>query len=427
MMILRLVCAGLIWITVSGGAKGENWPQWRGARLDGVCHETGLPTEWSREKNVAWRAPLPGPAGATPVVWGKRIFLTSLDGADQTELALLCYDTGGRLLWKQTVGKGNRNSRGDEGNFASPSPSTDGQHVWCFFGSGDLACFDVEGREVWKRNLQQDLGKFDIQFGMSSTPVLDRGRLYLQLIHSGGARVVALDAATGKQIWNQPRPSDAVDECEHSYASPILYRDAQREFLLTHGADYIVGHALEDGRELWRCGGMNPKGRGRYNNTLRFVASPVAAEGLIVAPSAKNGPVLGLSPHAQGDITATESGHVWTMPQNTPDVPSPVIHEGWVYLCRENGNLIVLDAKTGVRQYENRTHPDRYRASPVVADGKVYLTSRDGTITVARTGKTFEKLAENVMGESISASPAISDGTIYLRTFDALYAIRAPR
>ncbi len=115
--------------------------------------------------------------------------------------------------------------------------------------------------------------------------------------------------------------------------------------MLTHGCDYVVAHRLADGAEIWRCGGLNPKGN--YNPTLRFVASPVAAEGLVVVPSAKNGPVLGISPDATGDISETQDGHVWTRAQNTPDVPSPVVHDGLVYLCRENGVLICMDAKSG--------------------------------------------------------------------------------
>jgi outer membrane protein assembly factor BamB len=400
-------------------ADAENWPQWRGPRLNGTSEETGLPTKWSAKRNIVWRLPLPGPAGATPVVWGDHIFLTSVDG---TDLVLIAADTSGKPLWKRVLGTGNRVIRGDEGNSASPSPSTDGSHVWAMLGTGILACYDFAGKEIWKVDLQKRYGRFDLQYGMASSPVLDGDRLYLQLIHSGGAGVFALDAKTGREIWSQRRPGDARDECEQAYASPIIYRDDKLALLMSHGADYVVAHRLTDGGEVWRCGGLNPKGR--YNNTLRLVASPAAVPGLIVVPSAKNGPVLGLRPDGHGDVTTVASAHVWTRPQNTPDVPSPVIHDGLVYLCRENGTLIVLDANTGEQFYEHRVHSDRYRASPVYADGKIYLTSRDGTITVVKAGKEFEQLAENTMDESISASPAIADGTIFLRTFDALYAIR---
>jgi outer membrane protein assembly factor BamB len=411
---------GLIVICLlSGSAVAGNWPQWRGLGFDGVSEETGLPVEWSATKNIAWRLPLPGPAGATPVVWDDHIFLTSVNGQD---LVLIAADRKGTQLWSKAISTGNRNIRGDEGNFASPSPCTDGEHVWAMMGTGVLAGYNFDGKEIWKVDLPERYGRIDIQFGLASTPILDGDRLYLQLIRSGGSLVIALDKRTGREIWKQNRPTDARDESEQSYASPIIYRDGQREMLLSHGGDFIVAHRLTDGQEIWRCGGLNPKGR--YNNTLRFIASPVAAADLIVVPSAKNGPVLGLRPDGQGDVTNVAAVHWWTHPQNTPDVPSPLIQGGLVYLCRENGNLIVLDAKTGEEYYEHRTHSDRYRASPLYADGKIYLTSRDGTITVVKAGKEFEVLATNTMGENITASPVIANGTLYLRTFDALYAIR---
>jgi outer membrane protein assembly factor BamB len=409
-------------IAAAATAQGENWPQWRGPRLDGVSHDTGLPAEWSKKagKNIAWRLPLPGPAGATPVVWDDHIFLTSADGQD---LVFLAIDTSGKTLWRKVLGTGNRNVRGDEGNSASPSPSTDGHHVWVMTGAGIFACFDFDGREIWRIDLQKNYGRFDIQFGMTSTPVLDGDRLYLQLIHSGGATILALDKSTGKEIWKARRKSDARDECEQSYASPTIYRDEHLALLLTHGADYIVAHQLSDGQEVWRCGGLNPKAK--YNNTLRFVSSPVAVPGMIVVPSAKNGPVLALRPDGHGDITNNPSMHFWTRPQNTPDVSSPLVADGLVYLCRENGNLICMEGETGNQLYEHRTHPDRHRASPVYADGKLYIAARDGTVTVVKAGKTYEELASNAMGEDISASPVIANHTLYLRTFEALYAIRS--
>lgn len=418
-LLLLLMAAAAL--ASPGVAIAENWPQWRGPRGDGTSLETGLPTAFSRDENIAWRVPLPGPAGATPVVWQDRIFLTSGKGLD---LLLMCYNTDGKLLWQRLVSTGDRPVRGDEGNSAAPSPATDGKHVWTFMADGVLACYDFDGQQVWKENLQDRYGKFDIQFGMTSTPVLDGDRLYMQLLHSSAALVLALDKATGKEIWKQNRPSDATAECEHSYASPILYRSGKHEFLITHGCDYVVAHRLSDGKEIWRCGGLNPKGR--YNPTLRFVASPVAVPGLIVVPSAKNGPVLAISPTARGDITERPLGHLWTRPQNTPDVPSPLVVGGLVYLCRENGVLICMDAKTGEELYQERTHSQRHRASPVYADGKIYLTARDGVVTVVRAGRKFEVLASNDLGESISSSPAISGGRIYLRTFESLYAIGRP-
>ncbi len=409
-------------------SANENWPQWRGPQNNGVSQAKNVPTEWSRDKNVSWRIELPGPAGSTPVVWGDRVFLTTL-GTDD-ELQLLCFSSQGKQLWKQVVSTGNRNARRDEGNSASPSPSTDGKHVWCMMCDGTLACYTVGGKEVWKKDLQEIYGEFSIQFGMTSTPVLDKGVLYLQLLH-GDMRdrsatsegwIVALDAKSGKENWKYLRKTEGTSENKHAYTSPIMYRDSEREYLLVHGADYLTGHSLKDGKELWRCGGFQ---RSRYNPYLRFVASPACVPGLIVAPSAKNGPVLGLKPGLKGDVTDDSDARQWRMERNTPDVPSPLIHDGLVYLCRENGVLICLDAKTGEEYYSERTVNDRHRASPVYANGHIYLTARNGKITVVKAGKKFRVVAENDLGEPTTSSLAVTNGRIYIRTFKALYAIDA--
>jgi outer membrane protein assembly factor BamB len=406
-------------------AFADNWPQWRGGNHNGISEERNIPTKWNRQEGVLWRLPLPGPAGSTPAIWDQRIFVTSVDRSGQ--LLLLCIGTDGKEQWRRLVATGNHNVRGDEGNYASNSPSTDGKFVWVMMGNGIIACHTIDGNEVWKFDLQDRYGRFDIQFGLASTPVLESGRLFLQMIHGDGgssteeALLVCLDAATGKEIWQHRRITGATQENEHSYSSPTIYNDGQRKFLVSHGGDYITAHKLEDGSELWRyC--LNPKGA-QYHPTLRFVASPLAAPGFVIAPSAKNGPIVCIKADAKGDVTDNKSAILWRREKGTPDVPSPLYHDGLVYLCRENGNLVCVDALDGKTIYEERTTADRHRASPVLADGKIYTSARNGIITVAKVGRTFEILAQNDMGEPISSSPAISQGRIYLRTFDALYAI----
>jgi outer membrane protein assembly factor BamB len=428
-ILLRRCALAAVALCLSPAAHAENWPSWRGPTGNGLSSEKNLPVEWSPTKNVAWKLALPGPAGATPVVLGNQIFLTSVN--DANELLLMAVGTDGKQQWQQVISVGNQKARGDEGNSASPSPVTDGKHVWTFMGDGTLACHTVDGKEVWKFNVQDRYGKFSIQFGMSSSPVLDGGVLYLQLIHGEGnpktreACVVAIDGSTGTQVWKVDRPSDAEAENEHSYASAMLYHDGNKKLLLTHGADFIIAHDLKDGHEVWRCGGLNRRDDPQlgYDRTLRFVASPVAVPGLIIAPSAKGHPVLAIKADGSGDITNVADKHYWTW-KKTPDVPSPVVVDDLVYLCMENGNLTVLEAKTGKEVYSQATHRQRHRASPVYADGKLYLTARDGKINVVQTGRDFKILAENDLGEDQSSSPAISNGTIYLRTFQHLWAIR---
>lgn len=422
----HLFCLGVVTGMLLGGSvDADNWPQWRGPEGNGVSREKNLTYQWDRETNVAWRLPLPGPAGSTPVVWEDRIFLTSVDGED---LVLICVSTAGEKLWSRKMGTGNKDVRGDEGNSASPSPATDGKHVWATMANGQVGCFTVAGEPVWTLDLPERYGRFRIAFGMTATPVLDRGRLYFQLIHGEGkpdteeALVVCLNADNGEEIWKQKRVTGASSENEHSYASPTIYRDGDHEFLVTHGGDYAIAHRLSDGSEIWRCC-LNPQGD-RYHPTLRFVSSPLATDGLIVIPSAKGGPVVCLKPDVTGDVSNEEQSWYWRMDRGTPDVPSPLYHDGLVYLNRENGNLVCIDAKTGEQLYEQRTVRDRHRASPVYADGKIFTTARNGVVTVIQAGREFKILAQNDLREPISASPAISNGVIYLRTFEALYAIQ---
>jgi len=420
-MNVRPIILGFVLALFFIQARAENWPRWRGPRNDGTSTETGLASTWSKTENLKWRLELPGPAASTPIVWNDRIFLTSAEGSS---LVLLCVNTAGKVLWKKILGEGNFDIREGESNAASPSPSTDGKYVWVKLGTGLLASYDFGGKEVWKVDLQQRYKKFSMYHGMSSSPLLDGDRLYLQLLHTNEQLVLALDKTSGREIWKHQRKTDAREESLHSYASPVIYRFDNQEFLITHGSDYIVAHALKDGKELWRCGGLNNPTS--YNPFFRLVASPVAIPGLVVAPSAKNGPVLGLNPKAaNGDITNLPAQYLWKLPDNTPDVPSPLIHAGLLYLCRENGVLLCVDAKTGEVYYTERTHNYRHRGSPVYADGKIFLMSADGMVTVVKAGKKFEIVAKNTVDERLAASLAISNGTIYLRSYKALYAIGA--
>ncbi len=415
-------------------AFAENWPQWRGPKNDGVSSEKNIATEWSPEKNVLWRSELPGQAGATPVVWNDRIFLTSSEGDDLVLIAISTKD--GSKLWKQKVGSGNQDARAGEGNSASPSPSTDGKHVWCFFGTGILACYTVDGQPVWKVDVNERFGKLDIQFGMTSTPVLHGDSLYLQLIHgpmkfddnSRTGKVIKLDKKTGETQWEIDRITNAGFECKHSYASPFIYQDDKQEFLVVHGADCITGHKLSDGKELWRFGELNgptqlnPK---QNDPTFRFVASPTVVPGTIIVPTAKEGPlvVLKVNEALSGDSSKKPEVVSWSIPR-TPDVSIPVIVDGLVYILHKDGKLQCMDLKSGEEIYFQRTYTGQHRSSPTYADGHLYFASNDGHCTVVKTGRDFQIVSTNAMNEPITASPVVSNGVLYIRSYQALYAIK---
>ena len=407
----------ILFCALSLTALSDNWPHWRGPTYNGVSVEKGLPVEWSEGKNVAWKLELPGGSSATPIVWGKKIFLMA---QTEKQISLLCVSTAGGNLWMAKVAD-SRAKGANEKTLASPSPSTDGKRVYTMTGDGEVVAFDFAGKEAWRFNAQERYGRFRLGFGYHTTPVLHDSRLYLQLIHSGGAWVVAIDAASGRELWKVERPSDGTNECEHAYTSPSIWSKASDAQLITHGNDYAIGHRLIDGKELWRVAELNPKER--YNRTLRFVASPVVSAGLIVIPSAKGRGVVGLKPGARGIILPGNKSEQWRLTRGTPDVVSPLIYGKEVYLNRENGSIACLDAATGKQQYEERAHAQTYRASPVAADGKIYVTARDGTVSVLKAGPKFEVLSKNKIADSLTASPALANGHIYLRGFKALYSI----
>jgi hypothetical protein len=403
-------------------AHAENWPNWRGPNGDGISHEKGLPTTWSETKNIAWKLTLPGKGSSTPVIWGDRIFLTS---AENKDLLLVCAGTDGKLLWKQKVASEIRGStRMEFGNEASPSPTTDGKHVVVYFGTGDLACYDFEGKQVWSFNVQKKYGKFSIQHGMHVTPVLHGDRVFLALLTNGGHWVLAFDKATGNEVWKHERVSDAEGESREAYTTPVLWKNGAEMNLVVLGADYTTGHRLSDGSEVWRLTDLNPKSN--YARNFRIIASPVVGPNELVVATARGGIIVTLKPGAKGLIKAGSPYEAWRKSKGASDVPSPLVHDGLVYVQREKDLMQILDVKTGKEVQSVRLVSELYRASPVYADGKIYTVSRNsGTVSVLKAGPTGEVLANNRLGEEMysTASPAISQGRLYLRGTQTLYAI----
>lgn len=418
MKTLGVSVVGLV--IVAASARADDWPQWRGEKHNGISRESPIPTTWGDGKNIAWKLPMPGRGGATPIIWKDRIFVTSGDGKD---LVLLSISTDGKLIWKRTLGTASRVAiKGDEANESSASPSTDGKHVFAFVGSGDFACFDFDGKEIWKFNVQDRYGKFRILHGIHNTPLLHEDRLYLTLLHTNGHWVIALDKATGEEVWKVARKSDAQQESKDAYTSPTLWQDGKDAYLVVLGNDYTTAHSLKDGSEIWRVGDLNPKSK--YDGAFRIIASPVALPDLILTPTARGKQVVAIDPKATGFINPGGAGEKWRNPKGSPDVPSPLVHNGIVYLCGERGILICLDATTGKELYQQRLHEERYRASPVYVDGKIICTARDGTFSVIKAGPKFELVATNSLEDAFTASPAISNGRLYLRGFQNLYCIQ---
>jgi outer membrane protein assembly factor BamB len=408
--VLALVALGVAPLTA------ENWPQWRGPLLNGLSAETNLPVRWSKTENIAWKLPLPEWSGSTPIVWGDRIFLNVAEGRN---LSLWSIDRArGAVLWKRPLGGGN--TRMQKQNMSSPSPVTDGRHVWAMTGTGVIKAFDFEGTELWARDIQKDYGQFGLQWGYGSSPLLFEDSLYVQVLHGMNtddpSYVLRISKANGRTIWRVERPTPARRESPDAYTTPALLRYGTNVEIVITGGDVVTGHDTNNGRELWRANGLNPGNDG----SQRIVASPVVHGEMIFAPSRER-PLLAIKPGGRGDVSTS---HVLWSFMNGPDVPTPVTDGRYLYLINDRGIMWCLDAKTGQQIYgRQRVRPATYSGSPVLADGKIYVTDEDGVTSVVQAGPTFALLAENDLGEYTLSSPAVSEGQIFIRTDSFLYAI----
>jgi outer membrane protein assembly factor BamB len=396
--------------------SADNWPQWRGPALNGVSTETSLPLSWTTDQNVAWKLPLPEWSGSTPIVWGDSIFLNVAEG---TTLSLWCVDRKGpSVRWKAPLGTGNH--REQKQNMSSPSPVTDGTSVFAMTGTGVFTAFDFKGTTLWSRDIQREYGRFGLNWGYASSPLLYEDGLFVQVLHGmrtdDPSYLLRLDKKSGKTIWKVDRPTDAIRESPDAYTTPALLRYGTATEIVVSGADVVTGHDPATGRELWRLKGLNPSNDPSY----RIVASPLIAGGLVIAPS-RQSPVVAIRPGGRGDIT--QSHKAWQFSRG-PDVPSPVSDGTHLFLVTDNGIVYTLDLKTGAVVWgPTRLKAGTYSASPVIADGRVYATNEDGVTSVFGAGPKFELLAENALHDYTLSSPAISEGQIFIRTAQHLFAI----
>ena len=394
----------------------ENWPQWRGPSANGVSSETNLPVQWTATENIAWKLPLPAWSGSTPIVWGDRIFLNV---AENGSLFLWAVDrTKGAPIWKRHLGDGDHRER--KQNMSTPSPVTDGTGVWVMTGTGILKAFDFSGKELWVRDIQKEYGRFGLNWGYGSSPMLYGDSLFVQVLHGmktdDPSYVLRISKANGRTIWRVERPTTARQESPDSYTTPAMVRHGNDLELVITGGDAVTGHDVNTGTELWRANALNPSNDGAN----RIVASPVVYGELIIAPSRER-PMLAMRPGGRGDVAGS---HILWQFQHGPDVPTPVTDGTYVYVINDRGIMWCLDAKTGKEIYgKQRLRPSTYSGSFTMADGKLYITNEDGLTTVVRTGPTFEILAENNFDDYTLSSPAISDGQIFIRTTGALWAI----
>jgi outer membrane protein assembly factor BamB len=426
----------------------ENWPNWRGPSHNGASPETGLPEKFSKTEGVKWVATLPGPSAATPVIWGDLVFLPAADVASGQQAALCLDRRTGRQLWRTDVSK--FTTDGQYSNSCSPSPVTDGKLVVFFYGTGDLVAFDVSGRKLWDRNL----GPFAFQWTFSSSPLLHEGQLIMQVLQRdvavrGNGKptgnesfLLAIDPATGKDLWRSLRPSEAVAESREAFSTPLPFTQNGRKELVVVGGDRISGHDPANGRELWTWGTWNPTRIGHW----RLVPSPTVGAGVILACGPKGAPVyavkaggrgtlstrnLAWQSHVQPTEDAAEAAPSVGERDVTTDVPSPLYYKDKFYIL--NGTkrkLYCLDPANGSVVWSGDLGGRSvFQCSPTAADGKIYMMNFDGDVSVVQAGGTeFKRLhTVNFKDEGddtrLRSSVAISQGNLYIRTGTKLYSV----
>ena len=410
----RLALAPVLLPLLAGGA---DWPGWRGPARTGASPAAGLPVRWSPTETVAWKLALPGGGGGTAAVAGHRVFVGVVDGP---EVALWCVDRrSGTVTWKRPLGpaQGHAHRKHD---MATPSPTVGDGRVHAMTGNGVLKAFSLDGHALWTRDLQKEYGRFGLQWGYGSSPLLEGDILYVQVLHgshtSEPSYLLGLDAATGRNRFRVERRTPAIQESPDAYTTPaVASRGEAREIVVT-GADVVTGHDPKTGRELWRAAGLNPDNEGNY----RIVASPVAVGDVVVAPTRVR-PMLALRAFGRGDVTSTH--RLWSFDRG-PDVPTPATDGTLIYVVTDRGVLWCLELSTGKPVYgPERLAVGTYSASPLLADGRLYLTNEDGLTTVVKAGRAFEKLAENPLPGFTVSSPVAAGSQLLLRTREALFAI----
>ncbi|MDQ3803715.1 MAG: PQQ-binding-like beta-propeller repeat protein [Acidobacteriota bacterium] len=439
--LLACFAAALVFSNSSAArfAGDANWPQWRGPEGAGVSAEKNLPEEWSETKNVKWKTPIPGKGHSSPIVWGKRVFLTTAVegpvvpgakaavhkiegqdwkhpdsvGADRKhtfKVIALDRDTG-RVVWEQTAWEGTPyDDRHRKSSYAASTPATDGKAVFAFFGAEGLYAYDAaSGKLQWKA----DLGKLGtVGMGTGTSPVLHRNLVIIQADEEEGKNsfIAALDKKTGREVWRTPR------KVQVSWATPLLVNTGKRTELVTSGTESVVAYDPLTGRELWRSKGVE-------SNAIPSPVATTSHDMVIVSAGFPAKIAYAIRLGATGELKETDIA--WKYAKGTAYVPSPILYGDYLYLITDKGVMTCLDAKTGEVKYEGGRVPvpATFTASPVAFDGKILLTSEDGDTFFVKAGPKHEVLRTNSLGEPVYASPALASGTIFIRGEKHLYAI----
>jgi outer membrane protein assembly factor BamB len=393
----------------------KSWPRWRGPQDWGSTSHGEYLAEFDPDTNLLWKTELPGRGCSTPAVIGDQILLTCpIDGID----AVLSYDWSGEQHWQTAIGP-EKPGKHRNGSAANSSPATDGECVFAYFRSGNLAGLDLAGKLLWKTNLQERFGKDTLYWDIGTSPVLTGNACVVAVMHSGESYLVAFEKKSGDLLWKVARNYETPVEGDHSYATPIVIEHAGKEAILVWGAERLTAHSAADGTILWSCAGFNPKKQGNWV----AVASAIVVGDTAIVPYGRGSHLAGIKLGGTGDVTETH--RAWTRDDTGTFVPSPAVYHDKVYLVRDSGEVECLEPLSGKTLWSDRFPKSarKYYSSPMIAGGRLYAAREDGVVMVADVRDRFKFLSENDMREQIIASPVPIDGRLLIRGEKHLFCV----
>lgn len=419
---MRRKMAGFVGVALlAGTAIADDWPGFRGPTGMGLSAEKRAPAEWGPQKNVKWKVALPEPGNGSPIVSGGRVFLTCPEDSDGVRRSLYCYDRkDGKQLWVRTVDF-KKMPRHKTNPHSSSTPAADGKRVVVWHDSAGLFCYDFEGKELWSRKW----GDMPHEWAHGVSPVIYKDKVILNFGPAQRVFVTALDAATGKTLWETDEPVQGrADQNRRegggylgSWCTPVIAKVDGKDQILCAHPHRLVAYHPEDGKILWWSEGLRHKG-----GDLAY-ASPVVTGDVVMYVGGFGGPGFAVRMSgAKGDVTETH--RLWRTERNPQCIGSGVALGGYVYHPWAGpGRIDCIDPKTGKALWQERVGA-AYWGSIVQAGGLCYVTDQQGATAVFRPSpEKFDRVAVNRLNEESNSTPAISDGEIFLRTFKHLYCI----
>ncbi len=408
-MRLGSTCAAiLLCCSIGTRAVGEDWTEFRGPSGQGHSTATGLPTHWGELENIAWKHEIPGKGWSSPIVVGKRLYLTTAvpneegDSASQS-LRAVCVDAGtGDIVWNVEIFQQPEGVKVHAKNsHASPTPITDGKWLFVHFGTHGTGCLALDDGTVLWRN--QEL-KYSPVHGNGGSPVLVEDLLIVSCDGGDKQFVAALDKTNGTIRWQTPRNANPAKG--FSFGTPLVIRIDGKQQVVSPGSDAVVAYDPQNGHEIWKV---------TYPGGYSVVPRPVFGLNLLFVCTGYDAPMLlAIRPDgASGDVTETHV--VWRLKKAVPLDPSPLLVDDALYLISDNGVATCLDAATGTQRWQHRIGGN-FWASPIYADGKIFLQSEEGEGIVLSPGPEYLELARNSLRERTLASYAIGDGALFIRS-----------